>query len=350
MKPSAKRQLDTHPRVAVIVCTYNGAAHIEAQLDSLLAQNWPVAIHVFDDASTDDTRQKVERKLRASHDHLTLRSRNIGYVANFEKAIANVVQLGFDYLALCDQDDIWQPERIALGMTAILSEPSHICNDEESFDMEARLVHSDLSMIDAAGQLLHPSFLRYRGYATTARRCLPVTVGQNGVMGNTILMNAALARLVLPFPEQLPVHDYWIGLIAELFGHRQMLVEKTVNYRIHNTNASNSQTSIRFGKARILDNMSWQKLLHRDFKLPFLEDARLQAIDGLLDGSDARRIPNNAQARQLKVFRSYLRQDRGRLLLIVSMISGGFIRPGLSHRLRFVAAQLFTQRYRSHPR
>lgn len=339
----------TRPPVAVIVCTYNGAAHVEAQLESLLAQSWPVAIRVFDDVSADDTVQLVSSRLRPVRDELRIRAKNLGYVANFERAMIDVLDQGFEYLALCDQDDLWAPDRIALGMKVLLSSSDDADLDEEAAipaGQKPRLVHSDLSMINAEGQLIHVSFLNYRGYATSSRRSLPIALGQNGVMGNTILMNVALARLALPFPKQLPVHDYWISLVAELFGHRQMLTEPTVQYRIHGSNVSNSSDSIRFGLSRWLGGFSWNRWMKRDFKLPFLEDARLNVVDSLLIESDARRRLSDNQRRQLGVFRAYLTQEPARLRLIVSMLRGGFIRTGLAHRCRFVLAQLLTRRYR----
>lgn len=335
--------------VAVVVCTYNGAAHVEQQLDSLRAQSWPIAIRVFDDASTDETIKRVSSRLRPSCDVLTEGSTNLGYVANFERAISAVLAEGFEYLALCDQDDLWEIDRIALGMEALLAAPHSAASDEDlapPHSERPRLVHSDLSMINGRGRRIHASFLNYRGYATSAERNLPVALGQNGVMGNTILMNAALARLALPFPSRLPVHDYWISLVAELFGHREMLDEATVRYRIHSSNASNSSESIRFGLSRRLGGFSWERWLKRDFKLPFLEDSRLSIIDSLLAETDVRRRLDSSQRQQLSIFRSYLAQESGRLSLIVSMLRGGFIRPGLAHRWRFVAIQLITQRYR----
>ena len=358
MGANIQEQNPMRATVAVIVCTYNGAAHVEQQLDSLLAQSWPVAIRVFDDASTDETIKLVLSRLRPSKDVLTKSAVNLGYVANFERAMTAVLDEGFEYLALCDQDDLWEGDRIALGMAVLRAAPDDVADDAavEVVDRDddlvlphdelPRLVHSDLSMINGEGQPIHPSFLNYRGYATSGKRNLHIALGQNGVMGNTILMNAALARLALPFPAQLPVHDYWISLVAELFGHRGMLDEATVRYRIHGTNASNSSDSIRFGLSRRLGEFSWKRWLKRDFKLPFLEDSRLSVIDSLLAETDARRRLNSNQRQQLSVFRSYLAQEPSRLRLIVSMLRGGFIRPGQAHRWRFVAAQLITQRYR----
>jgi len=49
------RSHNPQPSVAVVLCTYNGSTHLDTQLESLVAQTWPIALYAFDDASTDDT-------------------------------------------------------------------------------------------------------------------------------------------------------------------------------------------------------------------------------------------------------------------------------------------------------
>jgi len=124
------------------------------------------------------------------------------------------------------------------------------------------LCHSDLQMIDSQEKEVHASFLKYRRYSTNQKRSLPTALGECGVMGNTILMNASLASCALPFPAGLHVHDYWLGLIAELHGHRLLLNEALVSYRIHEGNASNSTDDIKFGAKKLMENKSWQKKIH----------------------------------------------------------------------------------------
>ena len=103
------------------------------------------------------------------------------------------------------------------------------------------LAHSDLSLIDAAGDPIAPSYLKHRGYAMDHSPSLARVPGQNGVMGNTVLMNRALAELALPFPDSLHVHDWWLALMAELHGHRLFIEEASVAYRLHSHNASNNK-------------------------------------------------------------------------------------------------------------
>src|SRR5689334_22597164 len=94
----------------VVLCTYNGAAFVREQLDSIAAQTMPVdRISIWDDASTDDTVAVIRRWIeeRAGHQpavSLKVNPANLGFRRNFEQAIARATG---DVLFLCDQDDIW---------------------------------------------------------------------------------------------------------------------------------------------------------------------------------------------------------------------------------------------------
>jgi len=299
---------DEKARVAIVLCTYNGADHIKEQLDSIQAQSWPVALRVFDDGSTDktiDILQSYKPQLDLS---ITVRSKNLGYVANFESGIAQVIDEGFNYTA-------------------------------------PALAHSDLRMIDSTGQCVQSSFFKYRHYEIGQERALATVLGQNGVMGNTILMNRALATMANPFPEELHVHDYWFAVLAELHGHRVLIDQPLVNYRIHDSNASNSNDSIKFGLAKTFDGKSWQGLVNRDFRLPFKEDDRLNVIDTVI--SENTRFPKliDSQVQLLTTFRNYLVFKEPRLKLLHSMLNAGFFRKGFRHRIRLCFSTLFTKRY-----
>jgi len=327
----------THQRVAVVLCTWRAGPHLEAQLDSLAAQDWPHAVLVYDDASGDGTSARARR-----HPGVTDvfdRPANLGFVQNFAAGIADAVVRGFDYIALADQDDVWQPTRLRDGMVAILAAERLRGRDHPL------LVHSDLRLIDAAGRHLHASFIAWRGYATAGERDLPVVLGQCGAMGNTMLCNVALARLALPFPPGLFVHDWWLALLAELWGTRLFLPQPTVDYRLHADNASNSMESTRRDVRSRLVRLGLDGLLARDFRLPFKEDSRADVLDALLTGDGHRPRPEGADRNTIVRFVSYLRLRGPRPALLASMLRGGYVRRGFLHRCRFAIALLVSRRY-----
>lgn len=336
---------ELQPTVAIVMCTYNGSNHIDTQLQSLFAQNWPTALYAFDDASTDDTVEKLQASAQRLDIKLITNDQNLGYVANFESGIARVLADGYDYIALCDQDDVWEPNRIAAGMQRLLS-----IEATQGPEFPA-LVHSDLTMIDANNHLVHPSFFEYRQYAINNTRSLPTILGQNGVMGNTILMNRALASMALPFPPELHVHDYWLAVLVELFGHREQIAEPLVRYRIHSNNASNSNDSIKFGFKKLIDGKSWRGFIKRDYRVPFKEDSRIGAINTLVNGRTeihgVTHLPqlSTEQRQLLETFQSYLQFQQPKALIYYAMLKSGFFRKGLWHRLRLAFSTMLTKRY-----
>src|SRR5882762_9584184 len=95
------------PLVSIAICTYNGARFIRPLLQSITDQSYDdLEIIIVDDCSQDgtfdilNTFQEADRRVK-----LYRNEQNLGYVKNFEKAIDLCTG---EYIALCDQDDIWQ--------------------------------------------------------------------------------------------------------------------------------------------------------------------------------------------------------------------------------------------------
>ena len=121
--------------VSVIIASYNGASYIRAQLESIAAQTLqPEEIIVQDDCSSDDTVEIVRSYLSRLPIRLHVNPENLGYVRNFESALAKAQG---EYIALCDQDDIWEPHKLETLVNAIGNKS---------------LVYSDSYLIDAQGK------------------------------------------------------------------------------------------------------------------------------------------------------------------------------------------------------
>ena len=100
------------PRISVAMATWNGAAYLPEQLDSLAKQELlPSELVVRDDGSTDSTLEVLAEFAGRSPFpvHVSRNSANIGVRSTFEKAIS---LCSGDYIFLCDQDDYWAPEKI----------------------------------------------------------------------------------------------------------------------------------------------------------------------------------------------------------------------------------------------
>lgn len=113
------------PHVAILLCTYNGAQYLRAQLDSYLAQthaNW--SLWVGDDGSKDATWAILE-EFKAAHPErrITLRHGPAdGFVKNF-LTLACDPEIQADYYAFSDQDDVWFPDKLARAVAALEALP-----------------------------------------------------------------------------------------------------------------------------------------------------------------------------------------------------------------------------------
>ena len=102
-------------QVEIVMATYNGEKYIKEQLDSLLSQSHPyLLVDVCDDGSTDDTVSIVkEYEKKDSRVRLFENKTNQGYIRNF---MSGIVRCDSPYIMLCDQDDIWNWDKVELTL------------------------------------------------------------------------------------------------------------------------------------------------------------------------------------------------------------------------------------------
>src|SRR3954471_22171418 len=94
------------------MCTYNGAAFLPEQLESIAAQKRaPDELVVSEDRSTDNTADIVRAfSTRVPFPvRFIVNSANLGSTANFENAIS---MCSGDIVALADQDDVWYANKL----------------------------------------------------------------------------------------------------------------------------------------------------------------------------------------------------------------------------------------------
>lgn len=108
----------TSPTVAVVMCTYNGEKYLRQQLDSILAQTYPIQeLIVQDDCSTDTTLAILqEYEAKVPFMQVIENTHNLGFNLNFKTACMRATT---DLIAISDQDDVWMPEKIQKQVQAI---------------------------------------------------------------------------------------------------------------------------------------------------------------------------------------------------------------------------------------
>ncbi len=100
-------------KISVAMATYNGGRHLRAQLDSIRRQTLPpTELIICDDGSSDDT-VEIARQFAADAPFKVVvdaHGQRLSYTKNFLRAIG---QCTGEIVALCDQDDVWDPRKLA---------------------------------------------------------------------------------------------------------------------------------------------------------------------------------------------------------------------------------------------
>ena len=104
--------------VSVVMATYNGERYLREQIDSILAQTYPVSeLIIQDDCSTDGTVDVVRQYLeKYPFIKFFVNERNMGLNQNFKTAAMRATG---DFVAIADQDDVWYPQKLERQMAAI---------------------------------------------------------------------------------------------------------------------------------------------------------------------------------------------------------------------------------------
>ncbi len=241
--------------VSVALATYNGEQYIEEQLQSILEQSLsPMEIVICDDASNDNTFEVLQSYKALDVIRLHRNDLNLGFIKNFEKAISLCKG---DVIVLCDQDDVWFPDRLKRIVQLFSEDPS--CG----------LVVTDAIVVD---QSLAPMgfsvYSRYSKPDFLPDRTLSSLIKKTQVLGCTVAFRVKFLPYVLPISTQLWGHDHWIVFILGVISRLRMIDEPLMYYRRHINNAGNAaplENRIDRAIRRMYHNLSLQAY-QRDFQ------------------------------------------------------------------------------------
>jgi glycosyltransferase involved in cell wall biosynthesis len=219
--------------IYILLATCNGARFLPALLDSLLDQIDPHWIIVArDDGSDDDTISILEHYATRDHRVLVLRdiSGRLGVRGNFERLLAQAVNAGAELFALCDQDDIWFPDKIARMRAAMLQ------GAIRHGPAVPLVAYADLALIDITGQTIANSHFERAGGGQVRAGVDFWLLAHNLIPGCAMFGNRALLARALPFPTQVFHHDWWLAVVAAASGHVMPVGATLTGYRQHPDN------------------------------------------------------------------------------------------------------------------
>lgn len=218
------------PRLDILLATYNGAAYLPTQLDSLRAQsltNW----HIWarDDGSQDETVRILDQFALQFPDKLTRISDSYGNVGIKENFNLLQQHSTAPYIFFCDQDDRWSENKLAHCLDVLLQA------EADFGPTTPLLVHTDLAVVDRELTPLASSFWQYQ-HLNPQCKTLNRLLVQNNITGCALLTNRTLLQLAYPVPPAAIMHDWWLGLTAAALGNIIFSPLATVHYRQHGGN------------------------------------------------------------------------------------------------------------------
>lgn len=204
-------------KVQILMSTYNGEKYLEEQIESLLRQTYPhIEILIRDDGSTDDTISILKRYEERCENIRIFLEKNVGVTRSFFELLA---KSDADYIAFCDQDDIWLEEKVERAVEKLrgIEEPALYCSNKILIDSEANVI------LDNHKKMLRP------GFGNAVIECI--------CTGCTALMNRKLAENIREhMPGHAILHDWWCYLVACYVGQVVFDEEAYIWYRQHENN------------------------------------------------------------------------------------------------------------------
>ena len=203
-------------RLSVCMASYNGDRFIAKQIFSILQQLGDSdEMIISDDHSTDDTVNII----KSYADPRIKFFPNIGLKGpkgNFQNALSHA---NGEYIFLSDQDDVWLPGKVDKVVELL-----------NMYD----LVLTDCIVVDKDDKVIHPSFFRLRN----SHPGLLYNLYKNSYVGCCMAFRVNILSYALPIPEAIHMHDWWIGLLAEVHGRVYFCPEPLIHYVRHDNNAS----------------------------------------------------------------------------------------------------------------
>lgn len=210
-------------RISVAMAVYNGEKYLKEQLDSILMQlNEKDEVVISDDGSTDGTASLVQayQKRPGGPQIRLVKGPGRGIKQNIACALGHARGR---FLFLADQDDVWMPHKVRRMMQVFYKERCHA------------IVHDCIVTKEDLKEVIYPSFFEYRGYGGGMWR----NIWKNKYIGCCMAIHRDLLPYILPVPDDIQMHDQWIGVINDMHrGGTVFLKEPLLYYRRHDGNVS----------------------------------------------------------------------------------------------------------------
>ena len=205
-------------KLSIAMATFNGAKYLRAQLDSFATQSrLPDELVVCDDGSRDATLDILHDFAASAPFEVRViqNETNLGFVRNFEKALSLCTG---DIILLSDQDDVWQPEKLATVERTFLADQRVMSTINDMTITDQDLQHQNVTILGN---------IRRTGFGVN-----------RFIAGCCTAIRRDMLQALMPFPADHFAHDSWIGDMCVAFGVRHLIDAPMQLYRRHGSNES----------------------------------------------------------------------------------------------------------------
>jgi glycosyltransferase involved in cell wall biosynthesis len=209
--------------ISICMAVHNGAEFIKSQIDSILPQLTHTDELILSDDASNDTTLDIIRKYNDRRIKLLPSIQFNNPSLNFERTLAHASN---ELIFLADQDDIWLNNKISIMTSALENCDLCVC--------DCRIVDKDLNEIA-------PSFFEINN----SQSGLVTNFMRNSFIGCCMAFHKKILLKALPFPKGIPMHDLWIGLVAEKYFKVKFIPQILVDHRRHDNNYSTTAGSSR---------------------------------------------------------------------------------------------------------
>lgn len=211
--------------VSVAMAVYNGEKYIEKQIDSIVRQlREQDELVISYNESLDNTYEIIKKYEKLDNRIRVYNCEKKGVISNFNNAITHSKN---SIIFLVDQDDIWNENKIEIVL-------------EKFQDNNVFLVLHNCCFIDDKDRQIDGDLFKRRN----AKRGFVKNLLKNSYQGSCMAFRNELKEFILPIPNNVPMHDQWIGLCAERLGKVEFIDMPLLYYRMHESNTSRKSQNL----------------------------------------------------------------------------------------------------------
>ena len=294
-------------KVDILLATYKpNITYLKEQIESILNQTHKnIKLYISDDYSNEQEVIETLETYAKKDDRIELyvQEKNLGYIKNFEYLLTKSTA---KYVAFCDQDDIWYPNKIEKSLNTLI---------EKNVD----LIYCNSKHINENDEIINLNYFKHKNMPLVKGKNNILTISRYLGLGCSQIFTSEVRQKMLPYKESVMAHDWLASFIASEAKGVDYIEEPLFSYRLHTSNV--------FGGRSLNQNISRWKQEHGKSYQSYLQYRNEKVIDkAYLDGVkmclEYARDENNKKAIQ-RIIQYYekLKQSKFINLHLISYIN-----------------------------